>query len=60
MGGGGNKGWERDSAWFTHWEGEIKGGIYVGEENEGPGGRRNWTRGGTRVVSVSHGVRKGI
>jgi hypothetical protein len=32
----------------------MKGGIYVGEENEGRGGRRNWTRGETREVSVSY------
>jgi hypothetical protein len=28
--GGGNKGSGRDSAWFRHWEGEMRGRIYVG------------------------------
>lgn len=60
MGGGGNKGWERDSAWFTHWEGEMEGGIHEGEENGGRGGRRNYTIRVRGVISFSYSLLRAI
>lgn len=52
---GGHRGTGRDSAWLWHWEGEIRGGIYVGEGIEGGGLDGTWTRRGTRVVSLTYG-----